>query len=295
MNAGSWLADRAHTVAQTRSHHPQPLYRDQLVFDLRDESTCREAVRACKPDVIVHAAAIAGHLTSANDPDQAYAVNVSSTDVLSSEAQRIGSRFIYISTDAVFSGDSGNYSETDEPDPFSIYGETKLRGEQAAIRNCENSLVVRTNFFGWSGSGDRSVLEFFVNALRRGESVGGYPDVVVTSIYVTTLLEIIWRLAERETAGIVHVASCDSKSKYEFGKAVAEEFALDGALISLEIARDRDETNARQRNLSLDTSRLRDLLQEKPESQVQGIRKARVWENSIRRSFSEGGVRAESK
>lgn len=281
-NAGFWLQGRANRVGVTRTIGLHPLLEHENRLDLRDEKALRACILDIAPDVVLHTAAISGHATCAQDPEQAEAVNVGATRTIAECASGLGARLIYVSTDAVFSGDSGNYSEADPVEPFSLYGETKLAGEEIVRELVPDSLIVRTNFFGWSMPGDKSVLEFFVNSLRAGQPVKGYPDSVVTSIYVRSLIEKIWQLNELGTRGTVHIASRDARSKYEFGVAVAEQFGLDPTLIDAQAANSQDNTTSRGRNLSLNTDLVSSLLGEKMPSQVEGIEQARADENGFR-------------
>ena len=281
-NAGLWLDGRATRVGMSRNVQASTLFDRQHPIDLRDHEATADLVRSVRPQVVLHAAAISGHETCANDPDQAFAVNVIATQVISDAAAEVGARLIYISTDAVFPGLSGNYSEIDEPEPFSYYGETKLAGEKVVSATVADSLVLRTNFFGWSVPGNKSVLEFFVNSLRAGQGVHGYPDSVVTSIYVRSLIEIIWRLNELGTTGTVHVASSDVLSKHDFGVAVARQFGLDPNLIAPMPSVAKGSTTSRSRDISLNTDLLASILGERPQSQSSGIRQAHEDEATVR-------------
>jgi dTDP-4-dehydrorhamnose reductase len=273
-NAGVLLRGRARLIGQARSAADSSLYETIHGLDLRDSARVGALVRAVNPDVVLHAAAISGHETSANDPDQAFAVNVVATQEIARAASDIGARMVHISTDAVFAGTTGNYAETDEPEPFSYYGETKLAGEDAVRREVEDHLVVRTNFFGWSETGRKSVLEFFVNSLRERQNVRGYPDFIVTSIYVRALLEAIWQLGEEGAVGTLHVASSDALSKYDYGILVAEQFGLDADLIARRGPDADAHAASRSRDLSLDTSRAAAILGRPLQTQGEGIRQA---------------------
>ena len=273
-NAGVLLRGRARLIGQARTAAQSGLYEAIHGLDLRDSAQIGDLVREVNPDVVLHAAAISGHETSANDPEQAYAVNVIATQEIARAASDIGARMVHISTDAVFAGTVGNYSENDEPEPFSYYGETKLAGEDAVRQAVEDHLVVRTNFFGWSETGRKSVLEFFVNSLRDGQNVRGYPDFIVTSIYVRALLESIWQLGEEGAVGTLHVASSDALSKYDYGILVAEQFGLDADLIARRGPDADAHAASRSRDLSLDTSRAAAILGRPLQSQGEGIRQA---------------------
>jgi dTDP-4-dehydrorhamnose reductase len=231
--------------------------------------------------VIVHGAAIAGHETAARDPEQAYAVNVTASRILAEEAEALGSTMVFISTDALFSGRRGSYREEDELEPFSIYGETKALGEEAVRAATANHLIVRTNFFGWSETGQKSILEFFVNSLRQGRAVRGYPDFVVTSIYVQSLIQAIWDLTERGATGTVHVVSDDARSKYDFGQLVAQTFGLPSDLIAPLSSEGAHHVTSRSRDLSLNTDKVARLLGYRLPTQAEGIAQAARDEERI--------------
>ena len=280
-NAGAFLRNRAHALGQVRTMAESVLFERLLPLDLRDTQAIGSLIRQSAPDVVLHAAAVAGHEQAAADRDQAEAVNVHATAEIARACADIGARLIYISTDAVFSGAAGNYGEEDEPEPFSWYGESKLLGEGHVRRLVADHLVVRTNFFGWSETGSKSVLEFFVNSLRSRTRVRGYPDFIVTSIYAQSLLDAIWRLNELGTTGVVHVASSDARSKYEFGMSVAEQFHLDQGLIAREGPPKDAHATSRARNLSMSTAKAAALLGTPLQTQAQGVGQAAQEEATL--------------
>ena len=176
-----------------------------------------------------------------------------------------------ISTDAVFDGARGHYSEADAPNPTSVYGRTKLEGEQLALASTD-ALVARTNFFGWSPTGRRSILEFFVNALSNGEQVRGFTDFTTSSAYVQVLAEALWDLCALEATGLVHLTSPEALTKYEFGVAVAEEFGLDAGLITPTTS---DMQPPREGDISLDVARAESWLGRRPAEPARGDRPCR--------------------
>lgn len=280
-NAAVSLQGKVDMVRLARTDFIGGFYSRNAILDLRDSDQLVEVIRNVRPDVIMHGAAIAGHETAAKDPDQAYAVNVTASRILAEEAEALGSTLIFISTDAVFSGECGNYREDDPVTPFSVYGETKALGEEAVRAATSNHLIVRTNFFGWSDSGDKSILEFFVNSLRQGSIVRGYPDFVVSSIYVGALIQSIWKLVQSRATGTMHIVSDDARSKYEFGCMVAEAFGFSTELIApLHSTRDGHVTS-RSRNLSLNTDKVAQLLGHRLPTQAAGIAQAAQDEERI--------------
>lgn len=273
-NAGAFLRNRVKLVGQARVSAESALYERIVGLDLRNPAEMAALIAEVRPNVVLNAAAISGHETSANDPEQAYAVNVVATKAIAESCADVGARLVHISTDALFAGDRGDYAEDDEPAPFSYYGETKLAGEEAVRAALADHLIVRTNFFGWSETGRKSVLEFFVNSLRGGQHVRGYPDFIVTSIYIQALLEAIWQLGAIGAVGTVHLASSDALSKYDYGMLIAEQFGLDRELIARLGPDPGAHAASRSRDLSLNTARAAALLGAPMQTQGQGIRQA---------------------
>lgn len=280
-NTAVGLQGRVETVGLARNQFTTTDYSRTEILDLRDSEAIVEVIRKVRPDVIVHGAAIAGHETAAKDPDQAYAVNVTASRILAEEAEALGSTMVFISTDALFSGQRGDYREEDELEPFSVYGETKALGEEAVRASTANHLIVRTNFFGWSETGKKSILEFFVNSLRHGTPVRGYPDFVVTSIYVQSLIQAIWDLTKLGATGTMHVVSDDARSKHEFGCMVAQAFGLPLELIAPLSSEGEGHITSRSRNLSLNTDKVAQLLGHRLPTQAEGISQAAVDEERI--------------
>ena len=280
-NAGAFLNGRVESVGAFRSLAASSLFGTNVSIDLRSGSSIYEVVDAVRPDVVVHAAALASHEACESDPALAQLVNEESTKHLARACTDVGAKLVYLSTDAVFDGSRGNYTEKDATNPFSVYGTTKLLGEQAALAIHEDVLIARTNFFGWSPSGTRSILEFFVNALRSGQQVSGYTDFVVSSLYVQDLLSAIYDLVGSGRRGVVHLGASNALSKYHFGVQVASQFGLDAELISPVTAAVGGHANSRARDLSLNTSLMESCLGRSIPTQEFGIASAYDDESAV--------------
>jgi dTDP-4-dehydrorhamnose reductase len=230
-NVGAYLHGRAYRIGAARSALNPHLFDEVVTGDLSHVEALLSVIRQRRPDVIVHAAALAFHDTCEADPAFAHAINVEATAAIAQAAEDIGARLVFISTDAVFDGTQGGYRENDPVNPTSVYGHTKVEAE-SVVAQVADSIIVRTNFFGWSRTGSRSILEFFVNALSRSESVRGFTDMTTSSAYTQVLTQTIWQLVTGRHTGTFHVTSPDRMSKYDFGVAVAEVFGWDSSLIA---------------------------------------------------------------
>ncbi len=117
--------------------------REQL--DITDANAVREYVATHAPDIILHAAAMTSNREVEADPETARKINIEGTANLVHACAGTRIRFVYLSTDYVYKGDRGNYSEKDEVEPFNLYAETKLAGEKEA-QKLPNHLIIRTSF-----------------------------------------------------------------------------------------------------------------------------------------------------
>lgn len=269
-NIGYFLTGKARRVAATRHGNVPPQFDAAITGDLEDAASWVAQLRVLRPTVVVHSAATASHEACESDPDRAHRINAVATGALAKAADEVGARFVYISTDAVFDGERGHYTEDDTPNPTSVYGRTKLQGEQLAA-DATDALIIRTNFFGWSPSGTRSILEFFVDELSSRNGVRGFTDFTTTSAYTQVLAESIEELVDTEASGLFHLTSPDALTKYEFGVAVAEVFGLDAGLITPTRA---DIHPPRTGDISLDVTKVQDTLRKTLPTQREGISRA---------------------
>jgi dTDP-4-dehydrorhamnose reductase len=270
-NAGVFLQGKAETVGQVRTGTASRAFTSSAAIDLTNTESVTRLVEKVKPNVIFHSAAMSSHEACESDPAGALLVNAGATESLSAAASSCGALMVYISTDAVFDGSRGFYAEGDPTNPFSVYGESKLAGEEAVRSATDHHLILRTNFFGWSPSGTRSILEFFVNGFRSHTEMRGYTDFTVTSIYAQQLLAATAALVESGSTGTFHVASRDALSKYDFGRAVAQTFSFDSSLLSPSTSASAGHSTSRSRDLSLSTAKLESVLGLPLPSQAEGI------------------------
>lgn len=226
-----------------------------------------------KPDLILHCAAIANVDACETNPALAVEVNADLPGRIAEAAGRHDIQLVHISTDAVFNGQKGDYSEDDEPNPLNVYARTKWEGEKAVASANPRALIARVNFYGWSTSGTRSLAEFFFTNLSVGRPVSGFTDVFFCPLEVTSLAETLLELVRTGTSGIYHVVSRECLSKYEFGCRLAGQFGLDAALIQPASVRDGGLVAARSPNLLLRTDRLSAALGHPAPGQTEGLKR----------------------
>jgi dTDP-4-dehydrorhamnose reductase len=184
-----------------------------------------------QPDWVINCAALAIIDACEANPELAYRMNAELPAQLAAYVARGGARLIHLSTDAVFDGQQGNYTEDDEPNPLSLYARTKLEGERRVAEANPEAVIARINLFGWSLSGKRSLAEWFFYNLQAGKNVRGFTDVYFCPLLVNDLAKILLKILRLRLKGLYHVVSSQCSSKYDFGVGLAERFQFDAGLI----------------------------------------------------------------
>lgn len=194
--------------------------------DLTDKAAVRELVSAFQPDVIVHCASLTDVDLCESNQGFAKQVNVTSAQNLADiicEQEKV--KLIYVSTDLVYAGSDELLTEESQVDPVNYYGFTKHLGEQAA-RKHSNSVVLRTNIFGWNVQDKFSLAEWMLYKLQNNEVIQGFQDAMFSSLYTFEFAKIVDRIIQKDLKGVYNCGSSSSLSKYEFAKLLAEIFGL---------------------------------------------------------------------
>jgi dTDP-4-dehydrorhamnose reductase len=245
-------ASRQHTVfGTTNSHFLHTEAFTVLQADLLAPGAVERLIDQTQPDWVIHCAALAKLEDCEADPVLAGQLNTELPRKLAAYVARGGARLVHVSTDAVFDGQRGGYTEQDIPNPLSVYAKTKLGGEQAVAEANPSAVIARVNLFGWSLTGQRSLGEFFYYNLAAGKQVKGFTDVFFCPLLANDLGLILLDILAKGLSGLYHAVSSDCLSKYDFGVAVARRFGLDESLITPASVAEGELTAARSPNLTL--------------------------------------------
>ncbi len=224
--------------------------------DFASQQDLARAFESAQPDALINCAAQANVDTAEKQPEQAFRVNAEAPGELARMAWRAKVPMVQVSTDAVFDGTKGQYSETDAPNPLNTYASSKLAGERAVADANPDAAIARVVFYGWSPDGARSLAEFFYNNLSAGKQVNGFTDMFFSPLYVSHLAEALLDMLRERLCGIYHVFAPESLSKFDFGTRLAKEFGLDAGLIQPISALNSGLTARRSLNLSMNTQKL---------------------------------------
>ena len=206
-------------------------------FDLLDFAAVEREFKIDRPELIIHCAAITVVSEAQKKPELAWRVNVDATWFLAGLAVDIP--IVFFSTDLVFDGRRGDYTETDETHPLHVYGETKLAAEEIVLRN-RRHLVVRTSLNGGiSPSGSRAFNEQLRASLQSaGQGMTLFTDEFRCPIPAVETARAVWDLVSKNTSGIYHLAGAEKLSRWQIGELLVPRWPQIQAKIQSGSARD---------------------------------------------------------
>lgn len=221
------------TVGTDLQDKPLSSVDEYLTLDISQREAVLQAVEKISPGAIVNSAALTNVDACERDRDLAWKVNVDGVRFLLEAVQRVGSSLVQISSDYVFDGEAGPYSEDAEPNPLGFYGLTKLESERLLAGNQSPWAVVRTNvLYGW-GNAVRLNFALWVHSnLSAGKYIRTAVDQYGNPTYASNLAEGILTILRGKHQGIYHIAGSDYMSRWAFAMKVAEVFGLNQELIT---------------------------------------------------------------
>jgi len=202
-----------------------------LQVDLRNYIDMGNVIDDIEPDVVIHAAALTDTNLCQSNSGLSYELNVEVTRNLAGICCDYQVPFVFTSTDLVFDGTKGNYTEDDTPNPLMVYGEHKLLAEKETERVYPFALIARCPLmFGALEAGSRNYFPAFIRNLKEGKANKLFYDEYRSVCGAKSVAEGILHLCE-EVSGVVHLAGAERVSRYDFGMAIAEAFGLDKSLL----------------------------------------------------------------
>lgn len=225
-------------------------------LDLLDPGSLTSALRATRPDGVLHAAVLQADACEAR-PARADALNHRASGLLARASRAAGLRLVALSTDLVFAGDRGFFSEDDPARPLQVYGRTKLAGEEAVLAAHPEAAVARVTLVVGRGHGPRGTAsEAIAWALRARRPLRLFADEYRTPVDPESVARAVALLLRGSATGRFHLGGPERVSRYELGLRVARALGLppDG----IEAARQAEHVGpARPPDVSLDITRVR--------------------------------------
>ena len=202
-------------------------------IDLTNQQLLEEKIKQIQPNFIINTAAMTNVDACENDKEGCYDLNVHVVEYLAAVCSEINAHLIHISTDFIFDGVKGNYTEEDIPNPLSYYGETKLLSEKRLQDSNINYTILRTILvYGLVKDMSRNNIVLWVKeSLENKKEITIVDDQYRAPTYVEDLALACKVSIDKKATGIFNISSNQLLSIYEIAQEIADAFGLDKNLI----------------------------------------------------------------
>jgi dTDP-4-dehydrorhamnose reductase len=203
-------------------------------LDITDKQNVDEVFDTFKPDVVIHGAAMTNVDQCETEKEECWKLNVLATEYLLEAAERHNTFFLHVSTDFIFDGAEGPYSEEGEANPVSFYGWSKYAAEKLVIHSKLKWAIARTVLvYGIAHDISRSNIILWVkNSLESGKSINVVNDQWRTPTLAEDLADGCILIAEQRAEGIFNISGKDLLNPYQMAVMTADYFGLDKSLIN---------------------------------------------------------------
>lgn len=254
-----YLQNKGDTLFYTIKTHRVQFNDTPITADLTTDVT---SIEENTYDVVINTVALTDVDVCEKDPQSSFKLNTEIPEKLAKYCLRTNGHLIHISTDQIFDGKKGNYTEESEPNPINIYAKTKYEAEKR-IQNIlpqEKYTILRTNFFGINCINKLSFSEWILDCLTNKKEIKMFYDVYFNPLLVNTLVEIIDKCIQNNLSGIYNCTSDTPISKYDFGMMLKSIFGLDHPIERISLS-EMQFAAKRPKNMYLNNTKIKQALQ----------------------------------
>ena len=204
-------------------------------LDITDAQQVNAVLTKFKPDFVINTAAMTNVDACESAKEDCWKINVDAVSFLLEGCKEINAQLIHLSTDFIFDGENGPYSENDSPNPLSYYGVSKLAAEELLINSdYSNWSIARTIIvFGQGDNLSRSnIVVLAKSALEKGDPLTIVDDQFRSPTFADDLAKGCLLIASKEAKGIFHLSGKDQMSILELVNRVAKFYNLDASIVS---------------------------------------------------------------
>jgi dTDP-4-dehydrorhamnose reductase len=220
--------------------------------DITDRTDFKKLIYDFCPDFIINTAAFTNVDLSESERETAWRTNVKAVEYISEVARVIDAHVIHVSTDYIFDGKNGPYTENTKPNPVGYYGRTKLASENVLKLSGTIFTVLRTNvLYGIAENSRPDFVRWVVDSLSNNKKINIVTDQINNPTFLDDLVQAISKIIEFRKAGIFNIGGKEFLSRFGFTQRIAEYFNLDKNLITPILTEDLNQPARRPLNSGL--------------------------------------------
>jgi dTDP-4-dehydrorhamnose reductase len=269
--ASGLLGHKVVQLAVERGHEVYSIYKEHrarfgkpIKLEITNQGEVSKVITELKPDAVIHSAAYTDVDGCETNRDLAWKINAEATKHMAIASAQTNSHLTYVSTDYVFDGEKGLYSEEEKTNPINYYGYTKLKGEEFIKEHTAKWCITRPSvLYGWLNH-KQNFATWLINSLKQKKEVKVLKDQYVSPTLNTNLAEMLLEITQRNILGILHTAGSTRITRYEYALKLVEVFNLDRELIKPAKMDEMPWKAKRPRDSSLNVKKASVLLNSKP-------------------------------
>jgi dTDP-4-dehydrorhamnose reductase len=206
---------------------------DYISSDIKNRDEIKKVIHDYYPDFIIHTAAFTNVDLSEKLREDAWKINVKGVEYIAEAARAIDAHIIHISTDYIFDGKDGPYSENVKPNPVGYYGRTKLASENALKISGTFFTILRSNvLYGIAPNSRPDFVRWVINSLNKKENIRIVKDQINNPAFIDDLVQGINKIIDFKKTGTYNIGGKEFLSRYDFTLRIADFFNLDKDLIT---------------------------------------------------------------
>lgn len=243
-------------------------------LDVSDRTAVFSFIEEIRPDIVLDTHGLNNVDYGESHQEEVWKVNVEGSKTVAEASQRVGAKYIFISSDYVFSGTKSIYTEKDKPDPVNYVGRAKWATESLLEVLGIDYIAARTSgLYGRvSSTGKKSFVQFIVENVQKGVKTEVINDQYSSPTLVDDLARSLFALAEANATGVFNIVGRDCITKYEFAKAICKEFKLDESLITPCSTASISQAAKRPIKVKMSTRKLKQLIKQAPVGVKKGLK-----------------------
>lgn len=242
-------------------------------LDITNKDQVKNFVADIKPNIIINAAAMTNVDLCESERELCWKLNVDAVKHLIIASRIVNAKVVHYSTDYVFDGKNGPYTEEDIPSPVSFYGRSKLASENALISSGIRHIIIRTMvLYGIGLNIKPNFALWLIDKLKNGQPVNIVTDQIGNATIVDDLAFGTLRLLENDRTGLYNIAGEDLISRYDFTLKMCEVFEFDKRLVLSILTKDLNQPAPRPLNSGLITLKARSELGLNFMNSLEGLR-----------------------
>ncbi len=201
-------------------------------LDIGNKKEVKKLILDFYPDFVINLAAYTNVDKCETEKELCWNTNVNALEYLAKYCVPTNSQLIHISSDYVFDGEDGPYSEQDLPNPISYYGRSKLAGENIIKRFNIPTTIIRTNvLFGATKYGRPDFVKWVVDSLKSKKEIRIVTDQINNPTFIDDLSFVIKKVCDKSKTGLYHVGGAELLNRFDFTQKITEYFNLDFNLV----------------------------------------------------------------